>query len=460
MQIPSQAALESLETRSQDIVTLAQQYDFDSQVSLSVKRRFFLIELDVAGLTPDTLTMEQVNAISTQGYPYLTQLLTAFQRITQYSSSPERLQWNPGAQPGRVNVPISMDWFIASIVPEDLNHFDFLSRCERIWADSNPTGEGMLFTRIFNYRVKFVTGYEDGLRLVLCRVEVGEKSQPPILSHTQQQSQQHTQELQQQQAQQQKNIEVSVNVWDLTRRMGAYDGDITEDDWEHPIPVPMGISRWNFTLTEIDRQDFRQLREALGEKNFHEIVTTQGYLDPDDESLCYRGDDDLPLYYYFRQTDVPTVRELFLVGFGEVQPQRWNANIEGIWQVTEKPAAEPAQQETAQQELAQQELAQQELAQQELAQQELAQQEAVQQEPTPSPTMPTLAVAESPLETILPRQHLPARSLSKAQKTALTFVLIIVGMIVAIRLVLWLGGLLIVGAIGWVIYEVWSEHHD
>ncbi len=400
MQSPSQSALESLETRSRDIVNLAQQYDADSQVTLSVKRRFFLVELDVAGLSPDTLTVDQINAIRTQGYPYLTQLLTAVQQINQYSSSPERLQWNPDAQPGRVNVPICMDWFIASIVPEELNHLDFLSRCERIWADSDPNGEGMLFTRIFNDRVKFVTGYEDGMRLVLCRVEVGEKSHPPVLPPPPQ---------------------WRVEAWDLTRRMGAYDGCLGDVDWERSIQVPMGISRWNFTLAEIDRQDFGQLKAELGEKNFQTIVSTQGYVHPEDESSCYRGDDELPLYYYFRDTDSPNVRELILVGFGEMQPQRWNANIEGIWQVTEEQAAEQHQ------------------------------------PPVPPVPLPPEPGADASLDPMPAAQTSPVRSFTKDQKTVLKFALIIVGMIVAIRLLIWLGGLLIVGTIVWVIYELLSE---
>jgi hypothetical protein len=56
MTIPDQATLNSLETRSTDIVKLARQYDADSQATLSAKRRFFLVELDVTGLSPDTIT--------------------------------------------------------------------------------------------------------------------------------------------------------------------------------------------------------------------------------------------------------------------------------------------------------------------------------------------------------------------------------------------------------------------
>lgn len=104
--IPEQATLDSLEKRSGDIVQLARQHDSDSQATLSAKRRFFLVELDVAGLSPDSITPEQIAAIQAQGYPNLVILLQAFYQIREYSSSPERLQWNPDTQPGRTNVPI------------------------------------------------------------------------------------------------------------------------------------------------------------------------------------------------------------------------------------------------------------------------------------------------------------------------------------------------------------------
>ncbi|WNZ45335.1 hypothetical protein Q2T42_26460 [Leptolyngbya boryana CZ1] len=318
--IPEQATLDSLEKRSGDIVQLARQHDSDSQATLSAKRRFFLVELDVAGLSPDSITPEQIAAIQAQGYPNLVILLQAFYQIREYSSSPERLQWNPDTQPGRTNVPICMDWFIASIVPEELNQFDFLSRCERIWTDSAPAGEGMLFTRIFNYQVKFVTGYEDGLRLVLCRVEVGARSHPPQAS---------------------RRPTFAVKPFDLTRRMDAYDGSPDGEDWNCPVKVPMGISRWDFTLAEIDRQDFKQLRDQLGDANFQTIVETQGYVHPQNELSTYRGEDDLSLRYYIRETDQAKVKDLILVSFGEFQPCRWVAHIEGIWQIIEEDEPTP-----------------------------------------------------------------------------------------------------------------------
>jgi hypothetical protein len=309
MTLPSTSVLDGLERRAQDIVALARAFDADSQATLSAKRRFFLIEMEVAGLHPDQVTAQQEADVRALGCSSLAALLHGFHRLNEYSSSPERLEWNPGAQPGRNNVPVSFDWFIASDVPQDWNWKDFLSRCERIWRDQEVAGEGLLFTRIFNHRVKFVTGYEDGLRLVISRVEVGEFVAPPMTTPL-----------------------ITVEPIDLVRRMDAYSGD--PDDWNALVQVPMGLPHWAFSLAEIDRQPFSALKNILGEANFDKIVAQQGYVRPKTEFQTYVGEDGLPLHYYTREGDRPDTRELILVSFGEYQPQRWLAHIEGFWRVS------------------------------------------------------------------------------------------------------------------------------
>jgi hypothetical protein len=121
----------------------------------------------------------------------------------------------------------------------------------------------------------------------------------------------------------------------LTRRMDAYDGSPDGNDWYAQIAVPMGIPRWNFTLAEIDRQSFSQLQEILGAENFQKIVATQGYIHPLTQLGGYRGEDNLQLRYYIRATDRSAISELVIVSFGEYQPSRWLAHIEGLWQITE-----------------------------------------------------------------------------------------------------------------------------
>jgi hypothetical protein len=285
-------------------------------------------------------------------------------------------------------------------VPEELNQFDFLSRCERIWADSAPAGEGMLFTRIFNYQVKFVTGYEDGLRLVLCRVEVGARSHPPQVS---------------------RRATFAVKSFDLIRRMDAYDGSPDGEDWNCPVKVPMRISRWDCTLAEIDRQDFKQLREQLGDANFQTIVETQRFVHPQNELSTYRGEDDLPLRYYIRKADQVKVNDLILVSFGEFQPCRWVAHIEGIWQIIEEDEPTP------------------------------------ESKPVEAASIPEPAIlnAPSPEHQQLDQGTtvLKLCRLASQQRIVLQFLAIAIGVIVAIRIAFWIGGLLSLGAIAWILYQ-------
>jgi hypothetical protein len=97
----------------------------------------------------------------------------------------------------------------------------------------------------------------------------------------------------------------------------------------------MGMPQWHLTLAEIDRQDFRHLKAHLGEENFQAIVQTQGYLSPSVEEASYQGSDHLPLHYAIRETPQPQIRALIIIGFGEFQPSRWLAQIEGVWQILE-----------------------------------------------------------------------------------------------------------------------------
>jgi hypothetical protein len=125
--------------------------------------------------------------------------------------------------------------------------------------------------------------------------------------------------------------QITIEPINLVRRMYAYDG--SPEDWDALVKVPMGIARWDFSLAEINRQDFKQLELILGSENFQTIVSTQGYVHPNHQFAGYQGEDDLSLYYYTRETSKPETRELILVSFGEYQPGRWIAHIEGFWQV-------------------------------------------------------------------------------------------------------------------------------
>jgi hypothetical protein len=128
---------------------------------------------------------------------------------------------------------------------------------------------------------------------------------------------------------------ITVKRLDRFHRIRVYDGRLNDEDWQIPIPVPMGMPQWHLTLAEIDRQDFRHLKAPLGEENFQAIVQTQGYLPPSMQGASYQGSDGLPLHYAIRETPQPQIRALILIGFGEFQPGRWLAQVEGVWHIIE-----------------------------------------------------------------------------------------------------------------------------
>jgi hypothetical protein len=162
------------------MLALLKLQDVESLGTNSAKRRFFRVHLESSGIDPDHIEPELIAAAQAADCPSLATWLGALQRLGAYARSAERRKWNPKATPEDLasQVPVASDWFLQSTFPDDWDALDFLSRCESIWTGNGLTSEGMLFTRIFDYRVKMLTGYEDGLRLVLLLTEVGIYVQP------------------------------------------------------------------------------------------------------------------------------------------------------------------------------------------------------------------------------------------------------------------------------------------
>lgn len=123
---------------------------------------------------------------------------------------------------------------------------------------------------------------------------------------------------------------ITVKALDLSRITHVYDGN--PENWHTSVTMPMGLPE--FTLAEIDRQNFSELEAILGTENFNIIITAQGYVRPQTQFETYRSADGLPIQYYVRPGKLSGIYKLILVSFGEFQPCRWIANLEGIWHVT------------------------------------------------------------------------------------------------------------------------------
>jgi hypothetical protein len=310
---PSPDTLKSLDGRAASMIALLKRQDADSLATSSAKRRFFRVELEISGIDPDHVSQADVDLAKAAGCPDLATWLDSLRRLGVYAGSEARRKWNPKAQATDLasQVPVASDWFLQSTYPADWDAMDFLSRCESIWTDNGFTGEGMLFTRIFDHRIKMLSGYEDGLRLALLLCEVGQYVAPLDLT---------------------KSTPVKVEPIDLVRRKYVYDGR-EPDNWNAKIEVPMGKPEWAFSLAEVEAKPFKQLRGLLGDEAFDQIMEKQGYRYPEGEFGRYLGEDRLPLYYYTRDDEQPGARKLVIVSTGEYQPGRIMAHVEGFWRV-------------------------------------------------------------------------------------------------------------------------------
>lgn len=334
MSNPSNDTLKYLDGRAASMLALLKKQDVESLASSSAKRRFFRIELESSDIQPNHVDAALVDAARAAGCDALATWLDSLRKLGEYARSEARRKWNPKATAADLasQVPIASDWFLQSTYLPDWDEMDFLSRCESIWTDNGFTGEGMMFTRIFNHRVKMLTGYEDGLRLVLLLTEVGDYVAPLVLDTPVEGTSKSTTKATTE-AVTTATTKATVEPIDLVRRKYAYDGR-EPDDWYAPVQVPMGKPEWAFSLAEVESNPFKNLLGLLGKDAFDQIMQKQGYRYPQGEFETYIGEDRLQLYYYTRDDEQPDARKLIIVSSGEYQPGRIMAHVEGFWRVT------------------------------------------------------------------------------------------------------------------------------
>lgn len=127
-------------------------------------------------------------------------------------------------------------------------------------------------------------------------------------------------------------MSAKAEALDLTRRKYAYDG--TEPDWNLKIQVPMALADFAFSFAEIANHPFQELEGILGTEAFAKILEGQGYKVPLGDFATFKGEDNLPVYYYIRAARTPDAVRLLLVSMGEYQPGRYMAHFEGVWRIT------------------------------------------------------------------------------------------------------------------------------
>lgn len=125
---------------------------------------------------------------------------------------------------------------------------------------------------------------------------------------------------------------VLVEPVDLDPRTCLFDG-LEPSDGSLRFAVPGGPPRWSFTLHELGRGRFADLEGLLGGAAFAGILAAHGFRVPRTPVEVYVGTDRLALHYVLREDDDPEASTLLVVAFGEFQPARYVAHLEGIWRL-------------------------------------------------------------------------------------------------------------------------------
>jgi hypothetical protein len=125
---------------------------------------------------------------------------------------------------------------------------------------------------------------------------------------------------------------MQVRPLDLTTKKYVYDG-FEPDDWYQPNPLNYEKMDWYFTFAELTKNKFENLYLFLGKESFEKIIQLQNIQPPITEFQIFKGVSGLELYYFLAEIESSDNQALILISFGEFQPARYMAHLEGIWEI-------------------------------------------------------------------------------------------------------------------------------
>ncbi|MEM1000922.1 MAG: hypothetical protein AAGN35_27960 [Bacteroidota bacterium] len=157
---------------ARELSTLSASGKTQDLASASAKRRILKIELEALGLYPEGVHDRLIGSFDRADQQALRQLLASILSLNEYAGSEARRQWIPEATENDTlaQVPVAFDLFAQQPFPEDWHAFDALGRCERIWKDQQITAPTFSYVKLFGRRLKLITNYEDGERLVITSI--------------------------------------------------------------------------------------------------------------------------------------------------------------------------------------------------------------------------------------------------------------------------------------------------
>jgi hypothetical protein len=112
----------------------------------------------------------------------------------------------------------------------------------------------------------------------------------------------------------------------------VFDG-IAPDDWYAPISFSWGNTTWQTCLAQLSATPLINMKEEFGNAIFLQIIGNQDYIFSNSSFQHPTRKYLLSLYYFVLTHENNYSQTLIVASSGEFQPARWQAYIEGIWEL-------------------------------------------------------------------------------------------------------------------------------
>lgn len=124
---------------------------------------------------------------------------------------------------------------------------------------------------------------------------------------------------------------IQLHATDTPPQRYIFDG-FEPQDWNEEMALLPLFPFLRFTWAELAGQPLRALQSLVSASSFKQIVENQHIAVPRNEWQTYRGMDGLPTYYLQKYDEKRNVSLLVLISFGEYQPSRYIAHLEGVYE--------------------------------------------------------------------------------------------------------------------------------
>jgi hypothetical protein len=125
---------------------------------------------------------------------------------------------------------------------------------------------------------------------------------------------------------------MQLHLTDTPPQRFIFDG-FEPQDWHEEIAILPLFPFLRFTWAELAGQPFAHLKGLVSAPYFQQIIENQHIAVPQNQWQTYCGMGGLPIYYLQKYDERHNTSLLVLISFGEYQPSRYIAHLEGVYQV-------------------------------------------------------------------------------------------------------------------------------